>query len=477
LVQAGDGVFYGTTSSGGTNNAGSVFSITSAGTFTPVMSFMGGYDGNDPTTPLVQVPSGIFYGTTYQGGKAGDGVIFEVTTNGVLTPIYSFTNGLDGAFPAAGLTYGIDGNLYGTSFTGGAYNSGVLFKMTPGVGTLTVLNSFTNFSSAVRPMGRLVQGTNGNFYGTTSGGGFPGYPYFGTGTVFEMAPEGELTELYPFTNGVDGGNPEAGLVQGADGNFYGTTTSGGIPRTDRPVNTFGTIYKITPRGAFTPLYTFTNGADGAYPHCQLIQWSDGNFYGTAPSGGSNGYGTIFEITPSGSFTPLYSFTNGIDGATPDAGLVPGPGGNLYGTASSGGTYGMGTIFEFTTNRNLTPLYSFMGTNDGELPVAPLALGSDGNFYGTASLGGEADAGTVFKVELSTLAAPQFNSIVVGSGSITVSWTTVVGQMYQLQVASNLALFNWSNVSTPQTGTGGSLTYADGDIGNNQRYYRVSTYSP
>jgi uncharacterized repeat protein (TIGR03803 family) len=286
-----------------------------------------------------------------------------------------------------------------------------------------------------------------------------------------------VTTPYTFTNGYDGAYPKGGLALGTDGNFYGTTTSAGLyfKFPAQIVPTFGTIFKITPGGALTPIYRFTNGVDGGISVGKLVQWAGGNFYGTASTGGTNDHGTVFMVTPAGSFTPLYSFTNGLDGAAPNAGLVIGPGGNLYGTAAAGGAYGMGTIFEISSNGGFTALYSFEGTNDGSTPVAPLVLGMDGNLYGTASFGGEADAGTVFKVELSTLAAPQFTSIVVGSGSITVSWTTVVGQMYQLQVASNLAQNNWSNLSTPQTGTGGSLSYADGSVGLVQRYYRVYTY--
>jgi len=478
LVQAADGVFFGTATSGGSNNLGAVFSITSKGAFTPVMSFMGGGDGSNPQAPLVQGTRGIFYGTAFEGGADGYGVVFELTTTGVFTPLYTFTNGQDGSFPASGLTLGTDENLYGETFTGGANDSGVLFKMTP-QGTLTVLHSLTNFTEGNRPVGGLVQATNGNFYGTTYEGGnynnsFPG----GFGTVFEMTQEGKVTRLYTFTTGADGAYPRGGLTLGADGNFYGTTTSSeNIYQATNNLGTpYGSIFKITPTGALTTLYSFTNGVDGGVPVCKLVQWAGGNFYGTASTGGTNKHGTVFMVTPAGSFTPLYSFTNGIDGAAPNAGLVVGPGGNLYGTAAAGGAYGIGTIFEISSNGGFTALYSFEGTNDGSTPVAPLVFGTDGNLYGTASFGGASDSGTAFEVVLSTLTAPSFTSIVPGPASITVSWNTVPGQFYQLQVSADLSLNAWANLGAPTNGAGGSASFADTNVGNIQRYYRVNSYA-
>jgi uncharacterized repeat protein (TIGR03803 family) len=467
LVQAADGDFFGTTSSGGTNDSGTVFSITSSGAFSQVMSFVGGDDGDDPQAPLVQGTNGNFYGTTYQGGTAGYGVVFELTANGALTSLYSFTNGQDGANPAGGLVQGTDGNLYGTTYTGGANHDGVLFNITP-QGALTVLHSLTNQVEGSHPLAGLVQGTDGNFYGTTYQGGSSS-----EGAIFQMAPGGAVTRLYAFTNGVDGSYPKAGLVQGIDGSFYGTATLGGS-------NNHGTVFKITSGGAFTPLYSFTNGVDGATPQSSLALGADGNFYGTTADGGSNGFGVVFQITSTGSFTPLYSFTDGIDGATPEAGLALGADGNLYGTASAGGTYFIGTLFEITTGGKFTPLYSFVDTSDGAEPdgagpVAPLVLGSDGNFYGTASSGGASGGGTAFRVALSELVAPRITSIVYGAISVTVTWSVVPAQLYQLQVASSLP--NWGALGIPMTGTNGSATYVDTTIGDAQRYYRVYTYPP
>jgi uncharacterized repeat protein (TIGR03803 family) len=464
LVQAGADNFYGTTSYGGTNNSGAVFNITASGAFARVMSFIGGADGDEPEAPLVQATNGNFYGTTYLGGTGSDGVVFEMSVNGALSSLYSFTNGQDGANPAGGLVQGSDGNLYGTAYTGGVNHDGVLFKMTT-QGTLTVLHSLTNRTEGSHPLGQLMEGTNGNFYGTTYQGGAST-----EGAIFEMTPGGAVTPVYAFTGGTDGAYPKAGLVQGIDGNLYGTASLGGT-------STCGTVYKITYGGMLTPLYSFTNGVDGATPECQLALGADGNFYGTTAAGGSKGYGVIFRISAGGSFTPLYSFTNGIDGAAPEAGLALGAGGNFYGTCSAGGTYFMGTLFEMTTNGAFTAAHSFTGTSDGAVPVAALVLGNDGNYYGTASSGGASDGGTAFRLGLSELVAPQFTSIVYGPIAVSITWSVVPGQLYQLQVTPNLAQPTWTDLGKATSGSNGTANYMDSTVSDAQRYYRVYTYPP
>ncbi len=228
---------------------------------------------------------------------------------------------------------GSDGNFYGTAVVGGANGAGTVFKITPG-GTLITLYSF-GVSDGQSPYGGLVQGSDGNFYGTTEFGGANN----GNGTVFKITPRGTLTSLYSFA-GSDGANPHAGLVQGSDGNFYGTTEFGG---TGQCANRCGTVFKITPSGTLTTLYDFA-GSDGFKPQAGLVQGSDGNFYGTTTGGGANnGKGTVFKITPSGTLTTLYSFA-GSDGAFPQAGLVQGSDGNFYGTTAGGGANFAGTVF-------------------------------------------------------------------------------------------------------------------------------------
>ncbi len=237
---------------------------------------------------------------------------------------------------------------------------------------------------------------------------------------------------------------------------------------------YGTIFRLTTNGVLTHLYTFTNGVDGGIPLCKLVQLADGSFYGTASTGGAGKHGTIFKLDSIGSFTTLYSFTNGVDGGIPDAGLTLGPDGNFYGTASSGGSYGMGTVFEITSSGSFTPLYSFTGGADGSTPMASLTLGTDGNLYGTTSLGGLSEGGTAFKVELSGVTAPRIMSLVLGSSFNTVTWSAAPGQLYQLQSTTDLEAASWINLGIPTMGTNGSDSFEDTDVGGQQRFYRVLT---
>src|SRR5208337_3389753 len=277
-----------------------------------------------PQAGLVQGSNGNFYGTTYHGGTNNYGTVFKINTNGGLTSLYSFTGGNDGANPQAGLVQGSDGNFYGTTYQGGTNNDGAVFKIRTN-GGLSSLYSFTGGNNGANPQAGLVQGSDGNFYGTTYQGGTNNY-----GTVFKINTNGGLTSLYSFTGGNDGANPQAGLVQGSDGNFYGTTYQGGT-------NNYGTVFKINTNGGLTSLYSFTGGNNGANPQAGLVQGSDGNFYGTTYQGGTNNYGTVFKIRTNGGLSSLYSFSGGNDGANPQAGLVQGSDGNFYGTTYQGGT--------------------------------------------------------------------------------------------------------------------------------------------
>ena len=384
LVQGRDGEFYGTTYGGGLFGNGAVFKITAGGVFTSLYSFTGGDDGGSPQAGLVQGSDGNFYGTTYYDGTNGCGTAFQITVNGEFTSLYSFTNGSDGRFPSAGLVQGSDGNFYGTATGGGTNGSGTVFNISAG-GTLTSLFSFSRANDGANPQAALVQGSDGSFYGTAYGGGTNNF-----GTVFKISASGEFTTLYSFTNGSDGANPVGGLVQGSDGDFYGMAYDGGT-------NNVGTVYKISASGTLTSLYTFTNGEDGSNPNDGLVQTSDGGFYGTASDGGTNGEGTVFEVSASGTFNRLYSFSGGDDGASPNAQLVQGNDGEFYGTAIAGGSNYDGTVFKISADGVLTSLYSFTGGDDGANPEAGLAEGSDGWFYGTTGGGGTNNLGTVFKI--------------------------------------------------------------------------------
>ena len=580
LVQGVDGNFYGTARTGGTNGGlGTIFKITPAGILTPLFSFAN-TNGAVPFAGLVQDNGGTFYGTTTAGGAYGRGTVFKLAADGLFTSLYSFTGGNDGSNCAGGLLLASDGNLYGTTVSGGVYGLGTMFRISPD-GTLATLVSFDGYQGA-NPYCTLIQGTDGRLYGTTQNGGANGWgaifrlsldsplqitqqpqpqlafagdtvtfsvatfgslpvsyqwlkngtnlsdggnvsgsssrtltltnltiadaamysvvvsnvygavtsagaglevifspPYVISGpeaqavlvgatatfsveaagdaltfqwqengtnlmdggnisgsatptltlasvtvtnagtysvivsnaldvlsspsaalTVLPVNPPGtSLTSLGSFSGGTVPFNPHAGVIQGTDGNFYGTTVNGGS-------GLYGTAFELSPSGGLFIRHSFTNGVDGATPLAGLIQASDGNLYGASLHGVGASLGTLFWRSPSGVFTHLYAFGGGDDGGNPLASLVQGSDGNLYGTASTGGSNGVGTVFSLGTNGLFTPLWSFNSIN-GSYPAAPLVQGSDGKLYGTTSAGGTQDLGTVFS--LSTNGS--FNSLV------------------------------------------------------------------
>jgi len=374
LMQDTSGNVYGTTVNGGTNGWGSIYQMSRLGTLTPLHSFKGGVDGGGPYAALAQGTNGLFYGTAQVAGTNGYGAVFQVSSNGSFTSLYSFhalvganlTN-VDGATPKYALTLGTNGNFYGTASQGGTNGQGTVFEVTH-QGEVTVLYSFSNSVDGAAPSGPLLQFTNGLLYGTSIGGGSNGH-----GTVFQVTAAGNVTAIYSFTNGIDGGAPQAGVIDGQDGYLYGTCKIGGA-------NGTGTVFKITPGGNLTPLYSFgpsTNypdlewhpyNADGIAPRT-LILGADGNFYGVAYYGGQNGSGTIFQLTPGGVFTVLYTFNfdqssgTNSDGANP-VGLLQATDGSFYGTAYEGGAAGGGTFFRLGLPPQITlqPASESVGLN-------------------------------------------------------------------------------------------------------------------
>jgi uncharacterized repeat protein (TIGR03803 family) len=310
-----------------------VFKITPAGTETVLHSFAGGADGEYPYGSLVQGTDGNFYGMTSSGGTHGDGTVFKITPAGAKTVLYSFAGGADGDEPYGSLVQGTDGNFYGMTEDGGTQGDGTVFKITA-AGVETALWTFGSGTDGSEPYGALVQGTDGNFYGMTKEGGTNG-----EGTVFKITAAGAETVLWSFGSGIDGRQPLGSLLQGTDGNFYGTTSEGGT-------NNAGTVFKITPAGVETVLWSFGSGTDGDEPFGSLVQGTDGNFYGMTYEGGVNSYGTIFQVTPSGTETMLWSFGAGSDGNEPYGDLTFGPDGTLYGLTYEGGANGAGAVIEF-----------------------------------------------------------------------------------------------------------------------------------
>ena len=360
-------------------------------------------DGAYPFAGLVQATNGEFYGTTYGGGANLFGAIFKVSASGSLALVYSFcseTNCTDGSLPRAGLMQHSNGSLYGTTEGGGTNNRGTVFKLTP-AGRLTVIYNFCNLAGCAdgsQPYGGLIQASNGNLVGTTESGG-----QYGFGSIFSITPAGTFTTLYSFcasTGCPDGASPSGTLVQGANGVYYGTTQSGG-KSANCGAYACGTVFKITGAGALTTLHSFcvkSGCPDGQAPYAGLTLASDGNLYGTTPAGGANANnGTAFKITPAGKLTTLYSFCaqpGCTDGQGPNAGLIQGTDGNLYGATSSGGAQGYGSLFSMTLSGALTTLHSFVNT-DGAGPDGTLVQGTNGDFYGTTSGDGAGGAGTVF----------------------------------------------------------------------------------
>jgi len=354
LIQARDGNFYGTTSQGGANSSddciygcGVVFKLTPSGTLSLLYSFCvqaNCADGASPWSALVQASDGNLYGTTSAGGGGiqtcfnGCGTVFKITPTGTLTTLHAFV-GSDGATPYAGLVQAGDGNFYGITSGGGEYGSGTVFRITPN-GQLTTLHNFDG-SDGAAAYGGLIQASDGNFYGTEVLGG-----QYGAGTVFRMTPDGDLVTLHDFVGyPIDGSSPYAGLVQAADGNFYGTTFWGGSSDNcdDLAYPGCGTVFKMTPSGSVTLLYSFDK-THGLGPLAPLIQARDGNLYGTTQLGGNGEYsGTVFRITPTGDLSVLHAFS-GSEGSEPWAGLVQTSNGIFYGITTSGGIYGPGTVF-------------------------------------------------------------------------------------------------------------------------------------
>jgi uncharacterized repeat protein (TIGR03803 family) len=435
LALGSDGNLYGTTEEGGSSGNGTVFEWTaSSSTFGSLYSFAN-YNGASPWAALTLGPNGNFYGTTYTGGSNGAGIedgadgygtVFEIATNGALMTLVSFA-GTNGANPEAPLILGPNGNFYGTTYSGGSNDVGTVFEMTPG-GALTTLASFANTNGA-EPEAGLILGTNGNFYGTTVNGGTDG-----SGAVFEVTTSGVLTLLYSFTGGNDGAEPEAGLTLGPNGNFYGTCAFGGA-------DSYGTVFEVTNGGGFAVLHSFTDGSDGASPFAALTLGSNGNFYGTTYGDENTTYGNVFEITPNGALTNLYTFTGGNDSGDPSAALTLGPDGNFYGT-----TYGSvpyegignpeGTVFEVTSNGAFATLVSFAGTN-GENPKANLVLGPDGNFYGTTSDGGADEIGEVYRLDLPPeIIQPPASQSPAPGAQVTLSVTLFGTAPYSFQWLSN-----------------------------------------
>ena len=355
-----------------------------AQTLTVLHSFGSAPDGSNSKASLIRDQQGNFYGTTDSGGGGSYGTVFMMSPSGVEKVLYNFTTGADGESPWGSLVRDSQGNLYGTTWNGGAYNDGTVF-MTTRSGVETVLHSFGAGTDGLLPAGGLVRDAQGNLYGTTVGGGVNLH-----GTVFQITAAGVESVLHSFT-GADGNGPYAALVQDSAGNLYGTTNVGGA-------HGYGVVFKITLAGTLTVLYNFAGGNDGGVPYGSVVRDAQGNVFGTTYQGGVFGYGTVFEVNTFGAERVIHSFARtGIDGGQPIAGLIQDPNGTLYGTTYYGGAYNYGTIFLVIPASNIfSTMYSFTAGTDGGGPWGGLVEDSQGFLYGTTQWYGTNGWGTVFK---------------------------------------------------------------------------------
>jgi len=432
-------------------------------------------DLHDFATPLLTSPQypgilaqgrdGNLYGTAPTGGKFGRGGVFSITPAGAYSEIYNF-DGIVGANPYSGLTLGTDGNFYGTTFGGGTGGFGIVFQITPG-GIVTVLHNFVLSEGAGSPYAPPIQGTDGNFYGTTTvGTGGTAH-----GTVYKVSPAGAFTVLYQFDN-THGSFPLAPLIQAKDGNFYGTTRDGGTAG-------LGTAFKITSAGALTVLYNF-DSTHGTQPYSPLVQGSDGNFYGTTRAGGTlNGGGVAFKLTAAKKLTVLCNFDatgHTADGNHPYAGLIQANDGNFYGVASAGGTNAAGTIYRITKTGVYQTVYDFASAT-GSLPFATPIQHTNGKLYGEATSGGAGSHGALFSFDLGlgpfitlrpTSGVVGQSVVILGQG---LSQSTSV--RFTPNVAADASVFSDTYMTTivPTNATTGAVKVllAQGNLTSNQKF--------
>jgi len=426
-------------------------------------------NGSNSSAPLIRGTDGNFYGTTYNGGSNARGTVFKITPTGDFSLLHSFVGAPgDGDTPYAGLKLANDGNFYGTTYFGGTSNLGTVYRITP-AGALTVIHSFGGvavFDGARPYYGSLIQGTDGNLYGTTYNGGVasPGNVQ-GRGTVFRMTLDGATTILYAFTGGTNIAFPYGALVQANDGNLYGTAYAGDLAGN-------GGIFRITltTTPTFTVLHIFQRMTEGANAIAGLIQATDGNLYGVTHLGGSMDLGTAFKMPITGALplpvTVIHTFV-GSDGSAPDQSLIQASDGNFYGTTKTGGA-GFGTVFKMAPSGTLTTLRSFTGP-DGANPFASVIQMPDGALYGTTSSGGgSAGAGVIFRLRLTT-----------ASGDF--DWDTKSDlTVFRPSTGAWFTLNSSSNYTTYSSITYGASTDKpipadyDGDGRQDVAYYRPST---
>lgn len=394
LVAGDDGAWYGSTLNGAANGTGSIFKVAADGGVTQLHAFGAAspVEGATPASVLLELADGTLFGTTQEGGAGGVGTVFKLGPTGSFSVVHAFDASLaQCGNPASGLLLAGDGNLYGTTLNGGQFGAGCVYRVTP-TGVFSVVHDFGGVAGeGINPQAALVVGLDGHLYGTTLGGGA-----HGNGSVFRLTLAGVLTTLHGFDAGVDEGDaPGAVLVQAGNGTLYGTTLAGGAFGQ-------GTLFAITPAGAFETLHSFDPQASLGYaPEAGLIATGDGDFLGTTGSGGARDGGTVFRFTPGQVPQLLHAFgTRADDGRNPATELVDAGDGIFFGLTTAGGTSGRGTVFRVGRDGSVRSIYDFGSAGGaGSTPFAGLAEGRDGAFYGTASSGGASGTGTVYRIAI------------------------------------------------------------------------------
>jgi len=456
--------------------------IASAQTFTKLVDFTS-VNGADPFhTSLIQGLDGNLYGTTAYGGKfscppnGGCGTVFSLTEDGKITRDFSF-NEIDGAYPFGGLIQTSNGAIFGTTSSGGLRGQGgSIFEFTPSGKLVTIYNfcSQTGCADGDAPSASLLHARDGNFYGATCEGGA-----FDNGTIFKVSPSGVFTSLHSFNGLGDGSCPYGPLMQATNGQIYGTTSGGGSTQ-------YGTIFSLAASGTVKTVYAFAGPPfDGAYPHGGVVQATDGSLYGTTLLGGScpaapqAGCGTIFKIGAGGIFTLAYNFcANGnpcYDGQSPADGLTLGSDGNLYGTtAFGGGVANAGTIFSITPDGALVTLHAVISPlQEGKFPFTTMVQATNGKFYGTMEEGGAKNKGVIFSLDIGlspfVCVEPSFGKVgaivsILGNGLTGTTAVIFNGTTSAFRIVSD----NLISATVPAGATSGTvtLTTPDGALPSN-----------
>jgi uncharacterized repeat protein (TIGR03803 family) len=434
LAQGPDGNFYAESENGGTSGFGTVFNLTPTGTVTIIHGLVPTTDGQAPSGGITLGTDGNFYGDAASGGAADSGTVFVVTPSGTLAVLHPFANSGDGTTPSYALILNPNGNFYGTTNVGPE----TIYQVAPSE-TFKTIHTLTTAEGSQG--GQLSLGSDGNLYGGTGLGGTSGF-----GTAFKVTPSGVFTVLHSFTGATDGSNAAGGMVQATNGKFYGATSSGGS-------SSAGVIYQLTSSGVFTVLHTLNGTTDGKGPAGQLLAASDENLYGVTTSGGTSDCGTIFKITPAGTYTVLYNFDM-IHGCNPEEQVIQGTNGKLYGLANGGGAFGDGAAYSLSLGlRAFAALMTASAFEGARIGI----LGQDFSGSSVVEFGG-VPATTIAVTGSTFINATVPAGALTGSVKVTTGTTTLTSnQTFRVRLAFTTFTPMSGPVGTPVVLTGSGLT--------------------